>query len=152
MKTNLILLIFIIIIISFISISKQIVDYYTQTDPILESIIEQIRPLFVNTEYKGILSSINTDNILDNIYFHAGDKSYTINKKHVFMCLLDENDIYYENNMLIYVLLHEISHVICDEIGHTPKFYEIFNNLLKEASNIGVFDFNKPLIDDYCGH
>ena len=28
-----------------------------------------------------------------------------------------------------YVVLHEVAHSLCDEIGHTPKFMQILNSL-----------------------
>ena len=45
------------------------------------------------------------------------------------MCLKDKNGKYYDDNMLNYVALHELAHVLCDEIGHTDKFYAIFDEL-----------------------
>jgi hypothetical protein len=66
------------------------------------------------------------------------------------LCLKDKNGEYYDKNMLIYVLLHEISHSLCDEVGHTKKFNEIFNALLKEAVKKGIYDENKPIIQNYC--
>ena len=39
-------------------------------------------------------------------------------KQKVYLCLKDENNEYYNDNMLIYVALHELAHVLCDEIGH----------------------------------
>ena len=52
--------------------------------------------------------------------------------------------------MLLYVLLHEISHVICDEVGHTEKFSEIFDAVLEEATKMKIYDPNIPIINDYC--
>lgn len=62
----------------------------------------------------------------------------------------DENNEYYEDNMLKYVLLHEISHSICDEIGHTQKFNDIFQALLKKAVEMGIYNPNVPIIKNYC--
>ena len=67
------------------------------------------------------------DAIIDNLRFFEGDKSYTIDKKYVFLCKRDKKTgEQYHNNQLILVLLHEISHALCDEVGHTPKFDAIF--------------------------
>jgi len=89
---------------------------------------------------------------LANIRLYVGTKSYTINKKHVYICLKDKNGDYYDRNMLVYVICHEYSHILCDEIGHTPKFFAIFEKVLQRASNLGLFDENKPLLEEYCGH
>ena len=63
---------------------------------------------------------------VNDLTFFEDKESYTINKKDVYLCLRDENNEYYNENMLIYVTLHEVAHAICDEIGHTQKFHEIF--------------------------
>ena len=129
----------------------QIQEYYQQDDPKLKELLEKVRPLFESDKYfSGLLSELNTRKILDEITLYSGDKSYTINKKKVYLCLTDENDEYYNINMLTYVLLHELSHVICDEIGHTQKFHDIFKEVLKEAKKLKIYDPNIPIIKDYC--
>ena len=54
--------------------------------------------------------------------------------------------------MLIYVTLHELAHVRCDEIGHTEKFHRIFKEILDEAANKGVYDSKKAIIKNYCNY
>jgi hypothetical protein len=43
-------------------------------------------------------------------------------------------------NTLTFVALHELSHVATKSVGHTEEFWENFKFLLKEASEIGVYD------------
>ena len=52
--------------------------------------------------------------------------------------------------MLIYVFLHELAHVVCDEVGHTQKFHDIFEDILDLAHEKGVRNKNDPVIQDYC--
>jgi hypothetical protein len=87
---------------------------------------------------------------INNTILLKGKKSYTINKKRIHLCLKDENGQYYDKNMLLYVTIHELAHVLCDEVGHTDKFYQIFDTLLDRAHNHGIYDKHKPLIRDYC--
>lgn len=89
---------------------------------------------------------------IKNIKISGSNKSFTINKKEIFLCLKDKNNNYYNDNMLIYVLLHEVAHVMCDEIGHTEKFKEIFRALLKRAESAGIYDSSRPPIDNYCNY
>ena len=77
-------------------------------------------------------------------------KSYTINKKYIFICLYDEHGNIYPENQLIHVLLHEIAHSVCDEIGHTEKFNQILDIFLIEAEKNGLYDPKIPAIVDYC--
>lgn len=118
-------------------IVTQVTEYYQQTDPVLLKIREHLRPLHPK---------------VDGLKFYEGTKSYTINKKKVYLCLKDENKNYYNFNMLIYVAIHELAHVLCDEIGHTPKFHIIFKQLLEKAEALGIYDSSIPIIKNYCGH
>lgn len=129
----------------------QIEEYKLQDDPILQKLKAKVAPVFKQDKYyDGILSPLNDRDVMNEITLYKGKKSYTINKQKVFLCLRDENKEYYDINMLTYVLLHEISHVICDEVGHTDKFHEIFDAVLEEAVKLKVYDPNIPIIQDYC--
>ena len=91
------------------------------------------------------------DVVVDQLRFFEGDKSYTIDKKYVFLCKRDKKTgEQYHNNQLVLVLIHEISHALCDEVGHTPKFEAIFEDLLEKASRAGVYDDSIPHVDGYC--
>ena len=122
-------------------------------EPKLRFLQQKLKPMFgENVVYTGILKNINKKRILNEISLYKGEKSYTINKEDIYICLTDENDKYYNDNMLIYVLLHEISHSICDEIGHTKKFYDIFDALIEKAVSMNIYDQNIPVVKNYCMH
>jgi hypothetical protein len=118
-------------------IYSQMTGYYQQSDPMLKIIKDTLEPLHPRVR---------------ELNFYEGNKSYTINKRKIYLCLRDENQEYYDFNMLLYVAIHELSHVLCDEIGHTPKFNHIFQNQLIEAERQGIYDSSKPIISNYCGH
>lgn len=113
-------------------------DYYLSSrDPLLDKLQKDLAvldPKFKTTE------------------LFVGDKSYTINKKKVYICLKDPHGRYYNRNMLVYVICHEYAHILCDEIGHTPKFFRIFDDLLKRATAHGLYNPSIPLVKEYCGH
>jgi beta-lactamase regulating signal transducer with metallopeptidase domain len=110
----------------------------------------EISDLTLNRIVQKMSAIPDIKNVIDKLTFNPGEKSYTINKEEIYICLKDENGEYYDENMLMYVTLHEMAHVLCDEIGHTPKFREIFDDLLRKASDIGIYDNTKPPIPDYC--
>lgn len=117
---------------------QSIREYHLQDDPMLWKLKDILEPL--HPEVK-------------NLKLYKGDKSYTINKDKIFLCLKDENDEYYDTNMLVYVLLHEFSHYLNKEdIGHTPKFHQIFQDLLDKAHDLGIYNASIPPIQNYCGH
>jgi len=93
----------------------------------------------------------SVDKIIDNLRFFEGDKSYTLDKKYIFICKKDKKTKeQYHQNQLILVLIHEISHALCDEVGHTPKFDMIFEDLLNKAIQKGLYDESIPNVENYC--
>ena len=127
------LIIIVLIVISILC--GRIHEKYLEDDPILVQIKQKLKTCF---------PEINSTILL------KGKKSYTINKKRIHICLKDEKGDYYDQNMLIYVTIHELAHVKCPEVGHTDLFYTIFNELLDRGAACGVYDKGKPLIKDYC--
>ena len=106
-------------------------------DPVLLELKDKIRVLYPS---------------IDKLEFYDSNKSFTTNKQKVHICLKDENGDYYNRNMLTYVMIHELAHVLCDEIGHTEKFYKIFQELLDEAHQKGIYDPSIPIVKNYCGY
>jgi hypothetical protein len=117
------------------AIVTQYNEAYMRNDPILKELRDD---------------AIRVDPRIGNLPLYAAEKSYTINKEKTFLCLRDENGEYYSRNMLMYVLLHEFAHVINEEIGHPPSFYKVFDDLLKKAEAVGVWDRDIPIVKDYC--
>jgi hypothetical protein len=134
-----ILAIILIIILIWI-VKRQVIEHHLQSDPMLHTLKEIIRPI-----------KWNGKSIADNLKLYKGTKSYTINKEQTFLCLYDEKQKYYPLNMILYVLLHEISHSLnAKDVGHTEEFYRIFDEVLVQAEAIGIYNSHIPIIDDYC--
>ena len=56
-------------------------------------------------------------------------------------------------NTMMFVVLHELSHLASESIGHTDEFWTNFRWILEESINIGVYqhqEFNKKPVE-YCG-
>ena len=88
----------------------------------------------------------------EKLTLQQGAKSYSINKRQIYLCLKDEHGKYYGMNMLMYVALHELAHCMCDEIGHTDKFHEIFDHLLEMAHDRDVYDKTIQPVSSYCNY
>ena len=83
----------------------------------------------------------------------GSNQSFTEDKMRVYLCLYDEKGNYYDDNMLMYVALHELAHAISRSIDpdhKTDEFKQNFQMLLDRAANIGVYDKSKPLNYEYC--
>ena len=64
----------------------------------------------------------------------------------------DDNNLIDENT-LMFVAIHEMSHIASQTIGHNTEFWDNFKFLLKEAKEAGVYnpiDY-KSHNEEYCG-
>lgn len=137
----------------FVLAIRQIDTYKLQDDPVLNRLRSTIENFFaLDKNWSGNLSMLNTRNIMKEINIYKGTKSYTINKEKIYMCLKDEKGEYYSENMLMYVLAHELSHVLAESIGHTEEFHRIFEDLLVEFTDAGIYDPSQQIVSDYCNH
>ena len=81
--------------------------------------------------------------------------SYSVNKgEELVFCLRSKEDNkLHDINLMMYVALHEISHIACPEIGHTPLFKKIFAFFTETAHKLNLY----RIIDyaeepkEYCG-
>lgn len=110
-----------------------------------------------NPDREGIQQlkrNFNSRNIIENT---PGGQytAYSVNKgEQLALCLRDaKDDTFIELNLIIFVAIHEIAHVMTDEVGHTKKFWNNMRYLLEEGEKIGIYtveDYSKnPKM--YCG-
>ena len=83
----------------------------------------------------------------DNVF---GDTAYTENKKTMMICLRKPDGKTYDINTLMFVALHEISHMINDTWDHDLRFWQIFRFVLKCANECGNTCSYVPV--DYSGN
>ena len=84
--------------------------------------------------------------------------AYSENKgEKIAFCLNKENkenvDNLIDENTLMFVALHELSHLSTKTIGHTDEFWSNFKFILEEASKINIYkpvDY-KNTNTNYCG-
>jgi len=134
------ILLFIICLIS----KKRKAEYYQKHKPLLMNIQDKISYMipYFDKDEKLRLSKLK---------LQPDIKSYTINKHDMHLCLEKPDGNYYDENILMYVALHELAHVFCNEEGHTPAYYKIFERLLGIAHEIGIYDAAQQLPKEYCG-
>lgn len=113
------------------------------------------------TKYRPYIKTLdekfNDVPISENIneYFYT---SYSVNKgEELVFCMRSrkdkENDQTHDTNLMMYVVLHEISHIACPEYGHGDLFKEIFKFITQSAVKMGIYspiDF-KNIPTEYCG-
>lgn len=82
--------------------------------------------------------------------------SYSVNKgEQIVFCLRSKviKNNMHDMNLIMYVVLHEISHVACPEYGHTLLFKQIFSFITKIAIELNLYskiDFTTNPTE-YCG-
>ena len=82
--------------------------------------------------------------------------SYSINKgEKVVLCLRSRNskNILVKENLLMFVALHELSHIMTKSIGHTKEFWDNFRFLLSESIKIKIYNKQnfRKFPKEYCG-
>lgn len=110
---------------------------------------------------KKLIVRINrAKNIIQDVPFSENtldtdNTSYTINKgEEVVLCLRSKIDRqHHDINIIKYILIHELGHIICPETGHTPLFYKINKYLLNLAIQNNLYNnINyKTHPVEYCG-
>ena len=110
---------------------------------------------FNQTDVDRLVANFNPENISEGT-----DKnnytSYSINKgEKIIFCLRsrDGKNKLVDLNTVMYVAIHELGHLMTEEVGHPPEFWNNFKLLLKEAVKLGLYkevDYaEKPV--KYCG-
>jgi len=87
----------------------------------------------------------------------ANHTSYSVNKgEEIHLCLRQRaggNESLVDENVMVFVGLHELGHVCTESVGHGPDFWNNFGWLLKEAEANGIYrytDFQAHPVA-YCG-
>ena len=87
---------------------------------------------------------------------YGSQTSFSINKgEKIVLCLRskDGNNKLVDKNLLLFVALHEMSHIMTNSIGHTQEFWDNFKFVLKECQYNGIYkciNFSSNP-QSYCG-
>lgn len=112
-------------------------------------------------EYITRLKDRTDDIIIRESSENSQYTSYTMNKgEQIIFCIrskLIDNYVNKSNihdiNLIMYVALHEISHIACPEFGHTDLFRKIFLFFCDIAGKVGIYKRINFRTDpmEYCG-
>ena len=106
-------------------ISKYKNDPNTSADPRVRTMIDRFNP--------GNMCENNID---------ADSTSYSENKgEKIVVCLRDKKAPYplADENTVMFVVLHEMAHLMTTSTGHTPEFWANFRRMLQDAIGAGVY-------------
>ena len=130
-------IIFLVLSLFFLRVVFLLYEYIVnETNPTIKKLKKD-----VSLVYPGIWKIRIYESKIENV---------TKNKKIIYLMLRDKDNKYIEYNMLLYILLHELSHILCHEYGHTKKFYEINKNLLEKAQACKIYKPKLPMRERAC--
>lgn len=124
-------------------------------------LIKHLKTKFKTHPVLDILQARYNHNILSEAAIDDRYTSFTINKKDMHICLRtrDQDELIYDINILMYVVLHELAHFTNFDTngnpieGHGDEFVQIFKFLVNEAVLSGVYEYidyeKQPT--EYCG-
>jgi hypothetical protein len=121
---------------------KTLIGSLNEKDPEKGEYIQKLKDTF-NPEYI-------TENIPGSIYV-----AYSVNKGEELSICIREKDTekFIDNNIILFVAIHELSHIMTPESGHTPLFWDNMKYLLEQASVSGIYqpqDYSQNPVT-YCG-
>ena len=81
--------------------------------------------------------------------------TYTINKRQIMMCVRDyskDQQLHDDFNLLIFVAIHELGHVMSESAHHTDEFWANFKFLLRNAAEMSFYNPVNYAFDskNYC--
>lgn len=122
----------------------------------MTALVKHMRSKYPDSrDVKRLAQNYNPDNVSESGKNDAFT-SYSVNKgERLVFCLRsrDDRSELQDDNLLMYVAIHELAHLMTKEVGHTDTFWKNNRLLLSEAISIGVYkkiDFDKEP-QKYCG-
>ena len=104
---------------------------------------------------KVLIERFNPNNMCEND-LDADSTSYSENKgEKIVVCLRDKAPPYklVDTNTIMFVVLHEMAHLMTTTVGHTPEFWTNFKKILQDAVGCGISQAtnyaHSPV--SYCG-
>ena len=110
---------------------KPLTDRYAEFSPYILQLKDKIKNVIVKESASNSIYTSYTVNKGEQIIFCIRSKALT--------SVLESSNIH-DFNIIMYVALHEISHVACPEFGHTPLFKNIFHFFCEEAIGMGIYE------------
>ena len=131
-------------------------DLLAKTTVKMNKLVDYLKNKYTNNEIVDrLVSKFNPKKIVE-ILPNSEYTAYSENKgRKIAFCLnvkKDKDDNLIDENTLMFVALHEMSHIATKSIGHKDDFWNNFKFLIKEASECNVYkleDYSKNP-KEYC--
>ena len=136
---------------------NQAADLLAKTTEKCKKLVEYVGQKYGTQEnVKRLVNGFNPKQIMETLPT-SSYTAYSENKgEKIAFCLnvkKGDNNTLIDENTLLFVALHELSHVATKSIGHKTEFWDNFKFLLEKAKEAGIHDpvdyKKKP--QEYCG-
>jgi beta-lactamase regulating signal transducer with metallopeptidase domain len=121
----------IIMIVLLIVLFGVVLFFSKRQDPYLESVKPILFQILKKAGYHSNLSSFPIQLKSSN------ERTYTIDKKQIYVLLRKPSGERYNKDTLLFVILHEVAHILSPDEHHTKRFYQIEKKLHKVAMELG---------------
>lgn len=135
-----------------------------QASDLLANITVKMKKLvsFVDEKYpdkpniRRLVKKFNPNKIMETLPT-SEYTAYSENKgKKIAFCLNKQkhnNNNLIDENTLMFVAIHEMSHIATESIGHNKEFWDNFKFLLKESKEAGIYNIvdYSTHNEEYCG-
>lgn len=116
----------------------KIQEGYLSKDPTIQRLIKKLSPTFPELRRVKVMRSSST--------------SYTLNKYRVYLCVRSQvTRKTFSDNILTYVLLHELAHALNETYGHGSTYQSIFRSLLNRAIRANLYK-HEYIPSNYCNN
>lgn len=131
---------------------RRAVEKLEEIDNFVSKLVEHLKKenpddLYLN---KQLSRRINISEIPKHLNKNV---AYTVNKRSLHICLRNKKGSFeIQNNRIYFVIMHELGHIITDEIGHTPKFWRNFKKILRTAVKHKLYKYRDYYIEpvEFC--
>lgn len=125
----------------------------TRINKLIDNIKQYPDPDFTLTRLRYWDNTFVLENIKES--WKNESTSYSINKgEQLVFCIRDKlNNSIHDINTLMFVAIHELAHIVTNELQHTKKFWNNMKKLLHRAEDIGVYEYVDYRMNpvEYCG-
>lgn len=133
--------------------AKMLNQLITRINILIDYIQEHPENTYTLERLKHWDSSFVLENIKES--WKNNSTSYSINKgEELVFCIRDKlNNSIHDINTLMFVAIHELAHIVTNELQHTDKFWNNMRKLLHQAENLNLYhyvDYSRNPIE-YCG-
>jgi hypothetical protein len=106
----------------------------------------------------ALIKRFNSGSLQENEPESVDSTSYTTNKGEVIsLCLREKesgNNKFHDDDILKFVFLHELAHIVTPELNHSALFWENFRFLLEFCKKYNLYSsptYSKENMINYCG-